>query len=279
MKYRLLLISLLTASTLLTACNKNGSAPAADGKGAAASPKGAVAEVNGKEISAALFDFYARNRAGRAAADLKPEQKKELLDQLIGLEVAAQAAEKSGLDKQGDTAARLELTRLNVLADAEVAKKFADYRPTEQELRAEYETQVAAMSNTEYHARHILVATEPFAQSLIDKIKGGANFEEIAKKESMDNSKAAGGDLGWFSPARMVPEFSKAVAELKKGQITDKPVKTEFGYHIIKLEDSRPATPPTFDEVKDRLGPMVQQKKVQAYVEELKKGMKVETKI
>lgn len=166
-----------------------------------------------------------------------------------------------------------------MLANAEVAKKFGDYRPTEQELRAEYETQVAAMPNVEYHARHILVATEPFAQSLIDKIKGGASFEDIAKKESMDNSKASGGDLGWFTPARMVPEFSKAVAELKKGQMTDKPVKTECGYHIIKLEDTRPTSPPDFDQVKERLGPMVQQKKVQAYVNELKKDMKIEKKL
>lgn len=279
MNYRFPALTLLAVSMLLAACNQqNKSAAAADSKETAPS-SGPVAVVNGKEISSELFEFYAKNRTGKPFKDLKPEQKTELLDQLIGLEVVAQTAAKSGLDKQTDTVSRLELTRLNVMADVEVAKKFADYRPSEQELRAEYETQVRAMPGLEYHARHILVATEPFAQSLIDKIKAGGNFEDIARKESMDNSKERGGDLGWFSPARMVPEFSKAVGELKKGQITEKPVKTEFGYHIIKLEDTRPVSPPDFDQVKDRLAPMVQQKKVQAYVEELKKGMKIEKKI
>ncbi len=284
MTYRPLALTVLTVALALTACNSQKTdAPGAPGAAAkdskTALPSGPVATVNGEAISSELFEFYAKNRAGRAVADLKPEQRQELLDQLIGLEVAAQAAAQHGLDKQPDTISRLALTRLNVLADAEVAKKFADYRPTEQELRAEYETQIAAMPGTEYKARHILVATEPFAQTLIDKLKAGGNFEEIAKKESMDSSKERGGDLGWFNPARMVPEFSKALAAMKKGEITSKPVKSEFGYHVIKLEDTRPVSPPDFDQVKERLAPVVQQKKVQAYVEELKKGMKVEKKI
>ncbi len=284
MKHRfrnsILAATLLASSALLGACSKDN---AGDSATAAADgttlPAGPVVTINGKAISSSMFDFFARNRLGKPAAELKPEQRQELLDQLIGLEAAAQTAITNGLDKDADNSARLELLRTNTLAELEIARKLGDTRPSEQELRAEYETQVAEMPKLEYHARHILVATEPFAQSLIEKIQGGADFMAIARKESMDSSKKDGGDLGWFSPARMVPEFSAAVAALKKGEMTTKPVQSEFGFHIIKLEDTRPTTVPEFDQVKERLGPMVQQKKAQAYIESLKKDMKIDKKL
>jgi peptidyl-prolyl cis-trans isomerase C len=237
----------------------------------------AVATVDGKPISSELLDAFSQARARKPASELTAEQRKELLDQLINLQVTADAALKAGLDKQPATAARVEISRLNVLADAALEDHIKGMEPTEQELRAEYETQVAAMPKLEYRARHILVATEVFAQNIIDKLRKGADFGEIARKESMD-SKENGGELGWFSPARMVPEFSAAVTSLKKGEITQKPVKTQYGWHVIQLEDTREVATPDYEEVKSRLGQIVRNKKLQAYLDELKKTAKIEEK-
>ena len=133
----------------------------------------------------------------------------------------------------------VELSRLNVLQQAVSEKYLKDKKATEQELRAEYETQVAAMPRLEYHARHILVATEQFADKLVAELDKGAKFEDLAKRESMDSSKDNGGDLGWFTPDRMVKPFADAVVALKPGEFTHTPVQTQFGWHVIKLEETR----------------------------------------
>ena len=272
MKRYVLLAALALGSAALAACQKSAeqATPAAD-------PATAVATIDGKPISSELFDAFSKARARKPVSELTAEQRKELLDQMINLRLTADAALKSGLDKETETAARLEISRLNVLADAALESHLKGKEPTEQELRAEYETQIAAMPKLEYRARHILVATEAFAQTIIDRLGKGANFAEIASKESMD-SKENGGELGWFSPARMVPEFSAAVTSLKKGEVTPKPVKTQYGWHVIQLEDTREVAAPDYEEVKSRLGQLVQNKKLQAYIDELKKTAKIEEK-
>jgi peptidyl-prolyl cis-trans isomerase C len=274
MKRYVLTAALTLGLVTLAACQKSAeqAAPAAATSGTA------VATVDGKPLSSELFDAFSQARARKPASELTDEQRKELLDQLINLQVTADAATKSGLDKQPATAARVEISRLNVLADAALEDHIKGMEPTEQELRAEYETQIAAMPKLEYRARHILVATEVFAQNIIDKLRKGADFGEIARKESMD-SKDNGGELGWFSPARMVPEFSAAVTSLKKGEITQKPVKTQYGWHVIQLEDTREVATPDYEEVKSRLGQIVRNKKLQTYLDELKKTAKIEQKI
>jgi peptidyl-prolyl cis-trans isomerase C len=273
MKQQLILWALLAGATLLTACaQKDAATPAA----ATAEP---AATIDGQPISKELFEFYAKNRVGKPLSELTPEQKQDALDELIRMKIAADAALKNGLDKNTETATRLELTRLNELANAAFQKHLGDQKPSEQELRAEYEKQIAEQPKLEYHARHILVATEQFAQSLIDKLNKGGNFAELARKESMDGSKSEGGDLGWFTPSRMVTPFAEAVVGLQKGEITQKPVQTQYGWHVIKLEDTREVTPPDFEQVKDRLGVIVQQNKLRAYVDELKKTAKIEKKI
>jgi peptidyl-prolyl cis-trans isomerase C len=257
----------------LAACQKSAEQAAP----AASSSATSVATVDGKPISTELFDAFAKARARKPVSELTEEQRKELLEQMINLQLTADAATKSGLDKQPDTAARIEVSRLNVLADAALENHLKGKEPTEQELRAEYETQVAAMPKLEYRARHILVATEAFATAIIEKLRKGGDFAEIARKESMD-AKENGGELGWFSPARMVPEFSAAVTSLKKGEVTQKPVKTQYGWHVIQLEDTREVAAPDYEEVKSRLGQIVQNKKLQAYLDELKKTAKIEEK-
>ena len=154
----------------------------------------------------------------------------------------------------------LVLTRLNVLQQAMAEKYLKDKKPTEQELRAEYENQVATLPKLEYHARHILVATEPFATSVVQRLEKGDKFEDVAKKESMDSSKDNGGDLGWFTPDRMVKPFADAVVALKPGDYTHKPVQTQYGWHVIQLVDTRPLSPPPFDQVKQRLDQVVEAK-------------------
>lgn len=152
--------------------------------------------------------------------------------------------------------------------------------PTDADLKAEYDRQIASMPKVEYHAAHILVKDEAAAKEALAQLAKGAKFEDVAKKMSVDpGSKDMGGDLSWFTPDKMVPEFSAAVATLKKGEVSKEPVKSQFGFHIIKLIDTRELTPPAFDQVKDRLGPMIQQHQVRDYIDSLKKSAKIEEKL
>jgi peptidyl-prolyl cis-trans isomerase C len=236
-----------------------------------------VATVNGVPISRDFYDFYIKGiTGGKAPADLTAQQRSAALDNLIRARLVGEEAVKEGLDKSGDTPYLLELSRLNVLEQTVQDHYLKDRKPTEQELRAEYETSLAAMPKTEYHARHILVATEPFAQKVIERLDKGEKFDALAKEESMDSSKNNGGDLGWFTPNRMVPEFSGAVMALKPGEYTHKPVQTQYGWHVIQLMEERPVTPPPFEQVRQRLEQIVQAKKFRQYTDELMHNAKIE---
>jgi len=244
---------------------------------AASDSSPAVATVNGAPITRNFYDFYIKGiTGGKSAADLTAEQRGIALDNLIRAQVVAEQASKDGLDKSGDTAYMLELARLNVLQQAVQERYLKDRQPTEQELRAEYETQLAAMPKTEFHARHILVATEAYAQKIIERLDKGEKFDALAKSESMDSSKNNGGDLGWFTPGRMVPEFAGAVMALKPGEYTRKPVQTQYGWHVIQLLETREVTPPPFDQVRQRLVQVVEAKKFRLYQDELLRNAKVE---
>jgi peptidyl-prolyl cis-trans isomerase C len=264
----------------LAGCNQAGDGAKKDGKAAAekAEQKPPVATVNGKPISAEAFALWTQTQVQKAPEDLTPEQRKQALDALVNLYVTGQEADKQGVAKEGETAARLELERYNVLANALFQSKAKAITPTDQDLKVEYDKQVAAMPKTEYKARHILVADEQVAKNAIAQIQKGAKFEDVAKKISTDGSKDQGGDLGWFAPGQMVKPFSEAVEKLQKGQMTEAPVKTDFGWHVIRLDDTRPVEPPPFDAVKDRLGPMVQQRQLREYIDGLRTAAKVEIK-
>ena len=236
-----------------------------------------VATVNGAPITHDFYEFYIKGiTGGKNSADLTATQRAAALDNLIRADLVGDEAVKEGLDKSGDTAYYLELSRLNVLEQATQDKYLKDRKPTEQELRAEYESQLASMPKTEYHARHILVATQQFAEKIIERLDKGEKFDALAKSESMDSSKNNGGDLGWFSPQRMVPEFAAAVEALKPGEYTRKPVQTQYGWHVIQLLETRSVTPPPFETVRQRLVQVVQAKKFRAYQDELLRNAKVE---
>jgi len=236
-----------------------------------------VATVNGAPISVNFYDFYIKGiTGGKAPADLTAEQRGLALDNLIRAQLVAEQAVKEGVDKSGEAAYMLQLARLNVLEQAMQERYLKDRQPSEQELRAEYEAQLSAMPKTEYHARHILVATEPFAQKIIDRLDKGEKFDALAKAESMDSSKNNGGDLGWFTANRMVPEFAAAVMTLKPNEYTHKAVQTQYGWHVIQLLETREVTAPPFDQVRQRLVQVVQAKKFKQYTDELLRSAKVE---
>lgn len=262
----------------LTACHRAAS-PASDARASAPAP---VAVVNGVPISRDLFDLYLRtvsqNRVDRAS-ELSREQQAQMLDSLVRAELVAQQAAREGLPQQPAVADMLELSRLNVLEQAASDRYLRDRRPTDSELHAQYQTQLSQLPQQEYHARHILVATEPFAERLIAQLDAGASFTDLARRESMDGSKDNGGDLGWFTPNNMARSFADAVVALKPGQYTHEPVQTAYGWHIIQLEATRPLTPPSYEQVRPRLEQIVQANKFKAYTDELMKRAKIERQL
>jgi len=234
-----------------------------------------VATVNGKPISKSVFEAFATAVARRPASELTDEQRGQVLDQLVNMQLAADSAEKTPIAKGSALDAQLQLARMNVLMESTI-KQYVDANPTtDAELKAEYDTQVATMGR-QYNARHILVESKAVADSLIQQLKAGADFAKLAEKNSSDGSAKQGGDLGWFSLNSMAKPFADAVAALEKGKFTQEPVKTQFGWHVIKLEDFRSPAPPAYEEVKEQVRGIVQRKKVQAFVDSLHKGAKIE---
>jgi peptidyl-prolyl cis-trans isomerase C len=189
--------------------------------------------------------------------------------------LAAQAADKDGLAKDPVVAGKLELLRTQILAEATSERFVKSHPASEDEVKAEYDAQIAGMQK-EYKARHILVENKETAESIIRELQAGGDFSKLAKEESKDSSGGAGGDLGWFSPQTMVKPFADAVAALDKGKYTTEPVQSEFGYHVIILDDVRSPEPPAFDDVKPQVEMFVQRKKLQAYLEGLRKEANIQ---
>jgi peptidyl-prolyl cis-trans isomerase C len=269
----------LATAGLLAACTK----PAGDDTKAAAAAGGekakatVAATVNGEKLSSDLFDTFVQAvTAGNTQEPPTDEQKAQMLDQLINMSLAAQAGDKEGLAKDPKVAARLELLRMQILAEAASEKYVKAHPVSESELKAEYDAQIAAMPK-EYKARHILVEKKETADSIIRELQAGGDFSKLATEESKDQGSAKnGGDLGWFAPQTMVKPFAEAVATLQKGQYTQTPVQSEFGYHVIILDDVRSAEAPPFDQVKPQVEMFVQRKKLQEYLESLRKTAKIQ---
>jgi len=264
----------ITLATMLLAagCSKPGDAAV----GASDAPAKPIAVVDGTAISRDVWNLYVKTRHnGKTPEDLTPEQRSESLEELIGMYVGAQEAEKQNLGT-GEPAARVELMRNSAMADLLFKKLLEGKDPTEEELKAEYDERVAAMPKLEYHARHVLVDDEVKAKDLIAQIDKGATIDKLAKEHSKDGSASQGGDLGWILPGQMVKPFGDAVQQLEVGKHTTTPVQSEFGWHVIKLEETRATTPPPYESVKAQLGPLVNQKKFEAHLKDLVKAAKVE---
>jgi peptidyl-prolyl cis-trans isomerase C len=275
MRTQRLPLLLIAAAGLLAACTKpagDAAKPAADAPAAKAVD---VATVNGKGISSETFNVFLQAVTGKPAAEAPAEQKAQMLDQLINMTLAAQAAEKDGLQNGADIKARLSLLTTQVLAEAATEKYMKSHPVSETEVKAEYDTQVAHMP-MEYKARHILVDSKEKAEGIIKELAAGADFAKLAARDSKDPSGKSGGDLGWFNPQSMVKPFADAVAALKKGETTQQPVQTQYGWHVIQLEDTRTPTVPAFEDVKPQVEQLTQRKKLQAYLDELRKTAKIQ---
>lgn len=236
-----------------------------------------VAIVNGKPVQKSRVDVLV-NQAVKQGQPKTPELEKQARDEVVMREMFMQEAERRGLSKSADVQQQYELAKQTILIRALFDSEREKNKVSDGEIQAEYEKLKAQSTGTEYRARHILVEKEEDATSLIKQIKAGAKFEDLAKKNSKDTGSAEnGGDLD-AKPASYVPEFSTALQGLKKGQMTETPVKTQFGYHIIKLEDTRTAQFPAFDEVKDKVKQQMEQVKLQEYQESLRKAAKTDYK-
>ena len=235
-----------------------------------------VAIVNGKAVPKTRLDALAQQVA-KSGRPVTPEMEGQLREEVIAREVFMQEAEKQGIATSDEFKAQMELARQTLM----IRELFANYQKanpvTDADLKAEYDKFAAANGGKEYKARHILVEKEADAQAIIASLKKGGKFEDIAKKQSKDpGSGSKGGDLDWANPSSYVPEFTEALLKLKKGQTTDTPVKSQFGYHVIRVDDIRSAQLPAFEEVKPQIAQQMQQQKLAAFQEELRKKAKVE---
>ena len=234
-----------------------------------------VATVNGKPIPASKVDQVVKQVVAQGKGTDGPQLRDAIKKDLIGREVLIQEADKQGMGNRADVKAALDNARQSIIINAMLADYVKKNPVKDADIKAEYDKYKSQVGSTEYHARHILVKTEDEAKAIIVKLKGGAKFEDLAKG-SLDGSAANGGDLDWASPASYVPEFSKAMVALKKGEVTQTPVKSQFGYHVIKLEETRPAKVPAFDEVKQQVAEQLQQRKLAAFREELMAKAKIQ---
>jgi peptidyl-prolyl cis-trans isomerase C len=252
--------SLLT----LAACNSTDTV-------SSAAPAGVAATVNGTSIQEHLVGQMLKERA-RLGRDADAEARSKFIDRLVMQVVITEAALKKGLDKQPDVADKLEMSRLSILTDAFVEDYRKNNPISDDALKAEYEKFLTQDAGSEYKAKHILVDNEVEAQAIIEKLKANPKaFEDLAKEKSKDNgSKARGGDLGWFDPRSMVPEFGKAVAQLAKGKFTETPVKSSFGYHVILLDDSRVKVAPPLEQVKTQFADQVQRQNLNKLLDDMK---------
>jgi len=253
-------------------------APAFAQKAAPAADKGSAvaATVNGKPISTAKVDLTVKQYVAQGKQTDSPQLREAIKRELIGREVLIQEADKQGFGTRADVKAALENAKQSIIINAMLADFVKKNPVKDAEIKAEYERQKAIIGDKEYHARHILVPTEEEAKALIVKIKSGSKFEDLAKANSKDGSAANGGDLDWQSPAGYVAEFSKAMVALQKGGVSETPVKSQHGFHIIKLEDIRPAKIPPLEEVKQQVAESLQQRKLQGFREELLKKAKIQ---
>ena len=234
-----------------------------------------LAVVNGKPVPSSRADAMVKQMATQGQQDT-PQLRAMVKEELVNREILMQEADRQGLTNSPEVKSQMDMARQSIVIRALVQEYVKKNPVSDADMKAEYDKFKAQAGDKEYHARHILVEKEEDAKGIIAKLKGGATFEDLAKQSKDPGSAANGGDLDWAPPTAFVKPFSDAMIALKKGEVTETPVKTQFGYHVIKLEDSRPAKVPTFDEVKPQIAESLQQQKLQAYQQELKKKAKIQ---
>lgn len=232
-----------------------------------------AATVNGAEISSNVFDMYLASRIQKPASEATEEERANILSELKDIYLLTTQPKAKELANSPRTKAQLELQSRGILAQAVAAEYLQSNQATEEEIKAAYARQVELSPPLEFKARHILVETQGEAESLITELEKGADFAKLATEKSTGPSGPNGGDLGWFSPNQMVAPFSQAVSKLQDGSFTSAPVQTQFGWHVILREGSRPTAPPTLESVRDMLKQRIEQEKLQKYIEGLRAGL------
>lgn len=250
-------------------------APAQD---AAADGNTSIASVNGEDYSLDLFRIFYTQRMQESGAQNTPAFQEQAFNEFLSMVVAAQEGEKRELADSADVKTALELQRMMILSNAALQSMGNDNPPTEDELREAYEKFKEQAKRTEYKARHILVDDQTKAEDLIKKLEAsdGENFDKLARENSLGPTAEKGGDLGWFDARQMVKPFSEAVGTLEAGSFTDQPVQTQFGWHVILLEDTRTAEPPSFEEARPNLVAAVKRQKVADELNALRENAKVD---
>ncbi|WP_374327719.1 peptidylprolyl isomerase [Azonexus sp.] len=234
----------------------------------------AFATVNGKAIPQTVYDAFLNEQKAQGAPDT-PELKNAIKEELIRRELLSQEAAKKGLDKNPEVRGQMELARQAVLIRAFMGDYVRSHPVGDAQLKADYEQLKKSLGGTEYKARHILVEKEDDAKAIIAKLEKGDKFAALAKQSMDPGSKDKGGELEWSAPTAYVKPFGDTLTTLKKGEYTKTPVKTDFGFHVIQLDDSRPLTPPPFEQVK----PQLQQRATQMQVEKLIKDLRSQAKV
>jgi peptidyl-prolyl cis-trans isomerase C len=279
-KHLSLIPAALALSLMLVGCNKsnapessaNASAPAA--ASAPATPA-TVAKVNGKEIPGTLVDFLIKEQIP-AGTPITDELRSKIKEHLVQREILLQAANAAGIEKKPEVVQLLDYQRGDQLVQSFLKDWTEKNKTTDADVQAYFDKKIAEIGDTEFKARHILVSTEEEATALIAKLDKKAKFADLAKASKDPGSKDKGGELDWSRPAVFAPEFAAALKTLEKGKYTAKPVKTQFGYHVILLDDSRKANNPKFEDVKAQLAQSVQQEALKKYVDDLRAKAKVE---
>ncbi len=240
------------------------------------SKQDALATVNGVAIPKAALDLIMKERKAQGQPD-NDEVRAAVRDQLSMTQILSQEATKKGLAKKADVAMQIDLSRQQVLGRAYVNEFAQTHKPSDAEIKTEYDSIKAQLGDREYKARHILVEKLADAQDVLARLKKGDKFEDIAKVMSKDpGSKDKGGELDWSSPSGYVKPFSDALVKLEKGKYTTEPVQTQFGYHIIELEDTRELKVPSLDDVKNNIIQRIQQKMLEQEFKALRAKAKVE---
>ena len=267
---------MIAGSVILAACDPNAMKGSAS-SGPAVKKEDAVASVNGQYISKKTLEDLEKDLAQRSQGQAMNFPKDKLVDELVQREVLVQDAVQKKLDQSPEVIAQLDAAKKAILTQASLQAYLKANPITDAEIKKEYDSKVGGANGTEYKASHILVKTEDEAKKLIAELDKGGKFPALANKHSLDAKESKnGGDLGWFSPSQMVAPFSEAAAKLEKGKYTKAPIQTQFGWHVILLEDSRKQAVPPLEAVKEQLTPMLQRQKIQTMVENLRKQAKVE---
>ena len=230
----------------------------------------AVATVNGKPIKQSLFDFIVKDATDHGQK-VDDNVREVIMSKLISSELVLQEAQKSGMDKKPDYLAKEELTRRELLVNVYIQDYLKNHPVSESDTKAAYEKFKTELGDKEYSARHILLASEAEAKDVISQLNKGGDFSKIAKEKSIDpGSKEKGGDLGWFALGGMVKPFAEAVAKLQKGKTSTEPVQTQFGWHVIKLDDVRELKAPAYDKVKENLQKQLSQRQLEKMLTDLR---------